>query len=157
MFYQELEDIMKAGSLARASSSNDKAWGEENLTSADLRYGSAVAWNPDGGVKKFGSTEDIFHGIVYRDIYGGDFAPNKKIVSIAHVSHGDGIRVATVEGEEFVRGGKAFFVASGANSGLFTATSSATTLDVGFIVERVGGGDNGVIQITLGYNQVTGA
>lgn len=154
MYIQEWDGVLTAGSLARASSSNDKVWGEENLTDTDLPYGTAVAWNPDGGVKKFAAATDVFHGIVYRDIYGKGVAPNDRMVNVAHISHGDGIRVATVTGQTFTRGGKAYIVASGANAGLFTATAAATTLDVGFVVEKVG--TNGVIEVTLGYNQVAG-
>lgn len=157
MLFQEWDGVLKEGSLARASSSNDKVWGEENLTSTDLPYGTAVAWNPAGGVMKFTAVTDTFHGIIVRDIYGEGFSPNAKIANVAHISHGDGIRVATVEGETFTRGGKAFIVASGVNAGLFTATEAATTIDVGFIVEKVGAGTNGVIEITLGYSQVAGA
>lgn len=154
MYFQEWDGVLKAGSLARASSSNDKVWGEENLTSTDLPYGTAVAWNADGGVKKFAAATDVFHGIVVKDIYGEGVAPNNRMVNVAHISHGDGIRVATVTGQTFARGGKAYIVASGANAGLFTATAAATTLDVGFVVEKVG--TNGVIEVTLGYNQVAG-
>lgn len=154
MYFQEWDGVLKAGSIARASSSNDKVWGEENLTDVDFPYGAAVAWNPAGGVKQFASTDDVFHGIVVRDIYGEGVAPNARMVNVGHFSHGDGVRVAVVEGETFARGGKAFIVASGADAGLFTATSAATTLDVGFVVEKVG--TNGVIEVTLGYNQVAG-
>ena len=154
MYFQEWDGVLTAGSLARASSSNDKVWGEENLTSTDLPYGTAVAWNAAGGVKKFAAATDVFHGIVVKDIYGEGVAPNNRIVNVAHISHGDGIRVATVSGQTFARGGKAYIVASGANAGLFTATAAATTLDVGFVVEKVG--TNGVIEVTLGYNQVAG-
>lgn len=155
--YQEWDGVLKAGSLARASSSNDKVWGEECIAATDLAYGTAVAWNAAGGVKKFSAVGDTFHGIVVKDIYGEGVTPNDRIVNVAHISHGDGIRVATVSGQTFTRGGKAFIVASGANAGLFTSTSAATTIDVGFIVEKVGSGTNGVIEITLGYNQVAGA
>lgn len=155
--YQDWDGVLVAGSLARASSSNDKVWGEECLAATDLPYGTAVAWNAAGGVKKFAAVGDTFHGIVVKDIYGGGVAPNDRIANVAHISHGDGIRVATVSGQTFTRGGKAFIVASGANAGLFTATSAATTIDVGFIVEKVGSGTNGVIEVTLGYNQVAGA
>lgn len=154
MYFQEWDGVLTAGSLARASSSNDKVWGEENLTDTDLPYGTAVAWNAAGGVKKFAAATDVFHGIVAKDIYGEGVAPNNRMVNVAHISHGDGIRVATVTGQTFTRGGKAYIVASGANAGLFTATAAATTLDVGFVVEKVG--TNGVIEVTLGYNQVAG-
>lgn len=153
-YFQDWDGVLKAGTIARASSSNDKVWGEENLTADALAYGSAVAYNPAGGVKKFAAATDVFHGIVIRDVYP-DEAPANKVVNIGHFSHGDGIRVATVAGQTFTRGAKAYIVATGVNAGLFTATAAATALDVGFIVERVG--TNGVIQVTLGYSQVAGA
>lgn len=155
--YQDWDGVLVAGSIARASSSNDKVWGEECLAATDLPYGTAVAWNAAGGVKKFVEVDDVFHGIVVKDIYGGGLAPNNRIVNVAHISHGDGLRVATVAGESFARGSKAYIVASGDDAGLFTATSAATTIDVGFVVEKVGAGTNGVIEVTLGYNQVAGA
>lgn len=154
-YFQEWDGALKEGTIARASSSNDKVWGEENLTDVDLPYGTAVAFNPAGGVKKFSAVTDTFHGIVVRDIYGNGVAPNDKIVNVGHFSHGDGVRVAVVAGQTFTRGAKVYIVGSGANAGLFTATKAATTIDTGFIVERVG--TNGVIQITLSYSQVAGA
>lgn len=154
--FQEWDGKLLAGSIARASSSNDKVWGEENRTADDLPYGHAVAWNPDGGVKKFSAVGDTFHGIVVRDIYGDGKAPNDRIVNVGHFSHGDGVRVESVAGQTFTRGAKAYIVASGANAGKFTATAAATTLDVGFVVEEISATGNDVISVTLGYNQVAG-
>ena len=74
---------------------------------------------------------------------------------MAKIGVGDGIRVATVTGQSFARGGKAYVVVSGANAGKFTATKAATTLDVGYIVEKIG--NNGVIEVTLNNSQVAGA
>lgn len=65
---------LRAGTIYRASSSNDKVWGEENNTTTDLPYGVFVAVNPDGGVKPISAATDVIHGIVVRDIYG-DKAP----------------------------------------------------------------------------------
>ena len=74
---------------------------------------------------------------------------------MAKIGVGDGIRVATVTGQSFARGGKAYVVVSGANAGKFTATKAATTLDVGYIVEKIG--TNGAIEVTLNNSQVAGA
>lgn len=155
-YFSDFNGTLKAGTIARASSSNDKVWGEENRTADDLAYGSAVAWNPAGGVKKFAAVTDVFHGIVVRDVYGAGVAPNAKIVNVGHFSHGDGVRVPFVAGQTFTRGAPAYVVCTGANAGLFTATKAATTIDVGFIVEEVSPGGN-VISVTKGYSQVVGA
>lgn len=154
-YFQEWDGVLVAGSYSRASSSNVIVWGEENLTNVDLPYGTAVAFNTAGGVKKYSAVGDVFAGVVVKDIYGGGVAPNQKMVNVGKIGIGDGIRVATVAGQIFKRGGKAYFQVSGANAGLFTATASATTLDVGYIVEKVG--TNGVIEVTLNNSQVAGA
>lgn len=154
-YVQEWDGTLKAGSFTRASSSNVIVWGEPNLTTDDLAYGHAVAYNPLGGVKKYSAVGDVFAGIVVRDIYGIEATPNSKITNVAKIGVGDGIRVATVAGQTFARGGKAYVVVSGANAGKFTATKAATTLDVGYIVEKIG--TNGVIEVTLNNSQVAGA
>ena len=81
------DGTIKPGSIKRASSSNDKVWGEENLTETKLPYGTFVAVNPDGGVMPLAAGKRI-HGIVVRDIYG-DGAPHNKQVNVGHFSHGD--------------------------------------------------------------------
>ena len=154
-YFQEWDGTLKEGSFTRASSSNVIVWGEPNLTTDDLAYGHAVAYNPLGGVKKYSAVGDVFAGIVVRDIYGNEATPNNKITNVAKIGVGDGICVATVTGQTFARGGKAHVVVSGANAGKFTATKAATTLDVGYIVEKIG--TNGVIEVTLNNSQVAGA
>ena len=153
--YQDWDGVLKAGSYSRASSSDIVIFGEENLTTDDLPYGHAVAFNANGGVKKYTATADVYAGVVVKDVYGGGVAPNNRIVNVAKIGIGDGIRVETVTGQTFARGGKAHVVVSGANAGKFTATKAATTLDVGYIVEKIG--TNGVIEITLNNSQVAGA
>ena len=153
--FQEWDGTLKAGSFTRASSSNVIVWGEPNLTTDDLAYGHAVAFNATGGVKKYSAVGDVFAGVVVRDIYGNEATPNSKITNVAKIGVGDGIRVATVTGQTFARGVKAYVVVSGANAGKFTATKAATTLDVGYIVEKIG--NNGVIEVTLNNSQVAGA
>ncbi|WP_340615109.1 phage cement protein [Xenorhabdus thailandensis] len=88
-----------------ASSSNDKIWGEENLTDTDLLYGTFAAVNPDGGIKGIEKATDQIHGIIVRDIYG-DKAPHSKQVNVGHFSHGDCVAVSAVAGDAFARGDK---------------------------------------------------
>lgn len=154
-YFQEWDGTLKAGSYSRASSALIIVEGEENLTTDDLAYGHAVAYNPLGGVKKYSAVGDVFAGIVVRDIYGIEATPNNKITNVARCGIGSEIRVATVTGQTFTRGAKAYFQVSGVNAGKFTATASATTLDVGFIVKKVG--SNGVIEVQVNNSQVAGA
>ena len=56
------DGTIKPGSIKRASSSNDKVWGEENLTETKLPYGTFVAVNPDGGVMPLAAGKRI-HGL----------------------------------------------------------------------------------------------
>lgn len=153
--YQDWNGVLKAGSYSRASSSDIVIFGEPNLTTDDLPYGRAVAFNTNGGVKKYTSVSDVYAGVVVKDVYGGDVALNKRIVNVAKIGIGDGIRVETVVGQTFTRGGKAYVVVSGADAGKFTATATVSTLNVGYIVEKIG--TNGVIEITLNNSQVAGA
>jgi hypothetical protein len=155
-YFTEWDGTLLAGNFSRASSSDIKIWGEINKTTDDLVYGTAVAFNPAGGVKKFTAVTEVFAGVVVRDIYP-NAAPNGKITEIAKIGIGDGIRVATVAGQTFTRGAKVYIQCTGANAGLFTATASASTIDVGYIVDKVGGGTNGVIEVTLNNTQVAGA
>lgn len=154
MFFSDWDGTIKAGSIKRASSSNDKVWGEVNLTTTDLPYGYAVAMNPNGGVKPFAAVTDVFEGIVVRDIYQ-DVTPNEKTVNIGHFSHGDAVAVEFVSGQTFTRGAKAFIVCTGVNAGKFTATSAATTIDVGFVVDEISTVGN-VIVVKKAYSQVAG-
>lgn len=155
-YFTEWDGTLLAGNFSRASSSDIKIWGEQNLTTVDLPYGTAVAFNPAGGVKTFAAVTEVFAGVVVRDIYP-NAAPNAKITEIAKIGIGDGIRVQTVSGQTFTRGAKVFVQCTGVNAGKFTATASASTIDVGYIVDKVGGGTNGVIEVTLNNSQVAGA
>lgn len=140
---------IKPGSIKRASSSNDKVWGEENLTEKALPYGTFVAVNPDGGVMPLAAGKRI-HGIVVRDIYG-DAAPHTKQVNVGHFSHGDCVGALTVADVDFTRGDAAYIVASGADAGKVTNVA-AGSIDLGYWVEDVSAGNN-CVAITLGYVQ----
>lgn len=155
MFYSDWDGTIKAGSIKRASSSNDKVWGEPNKTETLIPYGCAAALNPAGGVKAFEAVTDIFEGIVVRDIYA-DATPHEKIHNIGHFSHGDAVAVEFVAGQTFTRGAPAYIVCTGANKGKFTATKAATTIDVGFICDEISTVGN-VIVVKKGYSQVAGA
>lgn len=155
-YFTEWNGTLLAGNFSRASSSDIKIWGEQNLTTVDLPYGTAVAFNPAGGVMQFASVSNVFAGVVVRDIYP-NAAPNGEITEIAKIGIGDGIRVQKVPGQTFTRGARALIQCGGVDAGKFTATASATTVDVGYIVDKVGGGTNGVIEVTLKTSQVAGA
>lgn len=155
-YFAEWDGTLRAGNFSRASSSDIKIWGERNLTEVNLPYGTAVAFNPAGGVMQFSAVTDVFAGVVVRDIYP-DATPNTGMTEVAKIDIGDGIRVETVSGQTFTRGAKAYIQCTGANAGKFTATASASTIDVGYIVDKVGGGTNGVIEVTLNNSQVAGA
>ena len=53
------EGHFKAGSIKRASSSNDKVWAETNKTANDLLAGTFVAVNVDGGIKRIAANTDM--------------------------------------------------------------------------------------------------
>lgn len=143
------DGTIKPGSIKRASSSDDKVWGEENRTETALPYGTFVAVNPDGGVMPLAADMRI-HGIVVRDIYG-DAAPHTKQVNVGHFSHGDCVGALTVDDADFVRGDTAYIVATGADAGKVT-TEAAGNIDLGYWVEEVSAGNN-CVAITLGYIQ----
>ncbi|EKN5984126.1 TPA: hypothetical protein U5D49_004029 [Yersinia enterocolitica] len=145
------DGTIKPGSIKRASSSNDKVWGEGNLTEVALPYGTFVAVNPEGGVKVLAAGTRI-HGIVVRDIYG-DAAPADKQVNVGHFSHGDCVGALAVSGSVFTRGAPAYIVATGANAGKVT-TVAAGNIDLGYWVEDVSAA-NDCVAITLGYVQQT--
>lgn len=136
----------RAGSIRRASSSNDKVWGEINKTDVDLAYGTFVAVNTAGGVKKIEAATDIVHGIVVLDIYG-DGAPNEKTTNVGHFSHGDSVAAQGKDGVTFERGDKAYIIMTGADAGKVTNVD-ADGLDVGYWVDAVNGS---VVSITLGF------
>lgn len=141
---------LRPGTVRRASSSDDKIWGEENRTEKDMDYGIFVAVNPEGGVKHIEAATDMIHGIVVRDIYG-DKAPHNKQTNIGHFSHGDCVGALTVDDAEFVRGDRAYIVATGADAGKVTKIA-AGNIDLGYWVEDVSKGSN-CAAITLGYIQ----
>lgn len=153
-FFTEWDGTVLAGKVKRASSSDDKVWGEKNTSGTLLPYGYAAALNPTGGVKPFAAVTDVFEGIVIRDIYP-NATPLDKQVNIGHFSHGDAVGVEYVAGQTFTRGAKAYIVCTGANAGKFTATAAATTIDVGFIVDEISPVGN-VIVVKKGYSQVAG-
>ncbi|EKN3944198.1 TPA: hypothetical protein ACOZ3K_002691 [Yersinia enterocolitica] len=145
------DGTIKPGSIKRASSSNDKVWGEENLTDTPLAYGTFVAVNPLGGVMPLAADKRI-HGIVVRDIYG-EASPANKQANIGHFSHGDCVGALAVAGSVFTRGAPAYIVATGANAGKVT-TVAAGNIDLGYWVEDVSAA-NDCVAITLGYVQQT--
>lgn len=144
---------MQPGSIKRASSSNDKVWGEMNAGDAVLPYGTFVAVSAEGGVKKISAATDMVHGIIVRDIYAGG-APADKTVNVGHFSHGDCVCALAADGQSFSRGDKAYIVATGADAGKVTSVA-AGNLDLGYWVEEVSAGNNAVA-ITLGYTQTVG-
>ena len=143
----DAEKTMRAGSIRRASSSDDKVWGEQ--TDVDLAYGVFCAVNPDGGVTAIKSVEDMIHGIVVRDIY--ENARKDRTANIGHFSHGDSVVAQGIGGVEFKRGNKAYVICSGEDAGKVTNEASATTVDLGYWAEAVSGD---CVAITLGY-QIT--
>lgn len=144
--------IFKAGTILRCSSSNDKVWGEVNLTGNDLLAGTFVAVSDAGGVKSISASTDQVHGIVVRDIYG-DGAPNDKTVNVGHFSYGDEVAGLAVEGLSFNRGDKVYIVVSGNDVGKLTNVA-AGNIDLGYWVTRVSGGN--VVGITLAPHQTVG-
>ncbi|PVZ86712.1 hypothetical protein C9426_14955 [Serratia sp. S1B] len=144
------DGTIQPGSIKRASSSNDKVWGEENRTETKLLYGTFVAVHPEGGVKPLSEPTDRIHGIVVRDIYG-DGAPHNKQVNVGHFSHGDAVGALTVKDVDFTRGDTAYIVATGDDAGKVT-TEPKGNIDAGYWVEEVSVGNNCVV-ITLGYVQ----
>ncbi len=143
------DGTIQPGSIKRASSSNDKVWGEENLTDTPLLYGTFVAVNPAGGVMPLAAGSRI-HGIVVRDIYGDASPPNKQ-ANIGHFSHGDCVGALTVEGADFTRGATAYIIDTGADAGKVTDEATGN-IDLGYWVEDVSAGNN-CVAITLGYVQ----
>lgn len=138
---------MKAGAIRRASSSNDKVWGEQ--TDVDLAYGVFCAVNPDGGVTAIKAVTDVIHGIVVRDIY--ENAKKDRTVNIGHFSHGDSVVAQGVTGITFARGDKAYVICVGDDAGKVTNVADETTIDLGYWAEAVSGD---CVAITLGYQVV---
>ena len=145
-FNQWNKNEFKAGSIRRASSSNDKVWGEENKTTDVLAYGTFVAVNPDGGIKKISATTDIIHGAVVLDIHGNG-APHEKTVNVGHFSHGDSFAAQGIDGVTFKRGEKAYVIMTGANAGKVTNVKE-NGVDIGYWIDTVNGS---VVSVTLGF------
>lgn len=145
--------IFQAGSILRGSSSNDKVWGEENLTGVDLLVGTFVAVSADGGIKKISANTDLIHGIIVRDIYGTT-APNEKTVNVGHFSYGDEVAALVVDGVTFNRGDKVYIVATGDDAGKVTNVASGN-VNIGYWVTRTSG--NSVVGISLVPHQEIGA
>lgn len=145
--------VFQAGSILRGSSSNDKVWGEVNLTTSDLLAGTFVAVNADGGVRPIAANTDLIHGIVVRDIYG-DGAPKEKTVNVGHFGYGDEVAALAVSGITFTRGDKVYIVESGADAGKVTNVA-AGGVDIGYWVTRTSG--NNVVGITLAPTHVATA
>lgn len=139
----DAEKTMRAGSIRRASSSDDKVWGEQ--TDVDLAYGvfCAVA---EKGVTAIKAVTDVIHGIVVRDIY--ENARKDRTANVGHFSHGDSVVAQGVTGVTFKRGEKVFVVCTGADAGKVTNKASATTVDLGYWAEAVSAD---CVAITLGY------
>lgn len=148
------EGTMQAGSIYRTGSSDNKVFGEENTTEVDLLCGTFVAVNPEGGIKKIESSEDLIQGIVVRDIYGSK-APHKRQVNIGHFSHGDAVVALTTDDADFSRGSRAYIVATGTDAGKITDVAEGN-VDLGYWVEKVSKG-NHCAAITLGYAQTVKA
>lgn len=155
-WYQDWDSesgTMQPGSIKRASSSNDKVWGEMNAGDAALPYGTFVAVSAEGGVKKIESNTDVIHGIIVRDIYAGG-APADKTVNVGHFSHGDCVIALATDDATFKRGDRAYVSIAGSNAGK-VQSEKAGAVDLGYWVEEVSAGNNAVA-ITLGYTQTVG-
>ena len=144
--------IFKAGSIKRASSSNDKVWGEKNSTTSDMLAGTFVAVEATGGIKKVAAATDRIHGIVVRGIFG-DTIPAAETVDVGHFSHGDEVVALAVTGQAFARGDKVYIVATGVNAGKITKVS-ASNIATDYYATQVSGD---LVAITLGFATSTGA
>lgn len=141
---------MLPGAIYRVSSSDNKVWGEENLTGKDLLCGTFVTVNPNGGIKPIESANDLIHGIIVRDIYG-DVHPANRQINIGHFSHGDSVVALAVNGVTLKRGDRVYIIPTGDDSGKITNVAEGN-IDLGYWVERVSNGNN-CAAITLGYVQ----
>lgn len=149
------EGIFKAGSIKRASSSNDKVWAEINKTGTDLLAGTFVAVNADGGVKRIATNTDLVHGIVVRTVFG-DSIPNTEPTDVGHFSHGDEVVALCDDDAEFERGSKVYIVATaGVNAGKITS-EAAGNIETNYYVTELSTG-NKTAAITLGFAQTVGA
>lgn len=144
--------IFKAGSIKRASSSNDKVWGEKNASTEDLLAGTFVKVNPAGGILPLAANTDVIHGIVVRGVFG-DKIPASETADIGHFSHGDEVIALAVTGQNFARGDKVYIAVTGANKGKITKAST-TTIATNYYATEVSGD---LVAITLGFAQTVGA
>ncbi len=143
--------IFKAGSIKRASSSNDKVWGEKNASTEDLLAGTFVKVNPTGGILPLAANTDVIHGIVVRGVFG-DKIPASETADIGHFSHGDEVIALAVTGQKFARGDKVYIAVTGANKGKITKVSAAT-IATNYYATEVSGD---LVAITLGFAQTVG-
>lgn len=146
------EGHLKAGSIKRASSSNDKVWAEINKTGTDFLAGTFVAVNPEGGVKPIAAATDLVHGIVMRTVFG-DKIPNTEPTDIGHFSHGDEVVALMTDASALTRGSKVYIVATGADAGKITDVA-AGNIGTDYYVTELSTG-NHTAAITLGFAQVT--
>ena len=149
------EGHFKAGSIKRASGSNDKVWAEINKTNVDLLAGTFVAVNAAGGVKRIAAATDVVHGIVMRTVFG-DSIPNTEPTDVGHFSHGDEVVALRDDDAEFTRGSKVYIVATaGANAGKITSEATGN-IETNYYVTELSTG-NKTAAITLGFAQAVGA
>lgn len=144
--------IFKAGSIKRASSSNDKVWGEKNTSDTDLLAGTFVRVDPTGGIAPLSANTQIVHGILVRGVFG-DKIPKDETADVGHFSYGDEVVALAVTGQNFVRGDKVFIVATGANAGKITKVATAN-IATNYYATEVSGD---LVAITLGLAQTVGA
>lgn len=148
------EGHFQAGSIKRASSSNDKVWAEINKTSTDLLAGTFVAVNPAGGVKRIAANTDVIHGIVVRTVFG-DKIPNTEPTDVGHFSHGDEVVALCADDAELARGSKVYIVATaGADAGKITSEATGN-IETNYYVTELSAGNN-TAAITLGFAQTVG-
>lgn len=149
------EGHFKAGSIKRASSSNDKVWAETNKTSVDLLAGTFVAVNAAGGIKRIGTATDVVHGIVMRTVFG-DSIPHTEQTDVGHFSHGDEVVALCDDDAELARGSKVYIVATaGVNAGKITSVA-AGNIETNYYVTDLSAG-NKTAAITLGFAQAVTA
>ena len=147
------EGIFKAGSIKRASSSNDKVWSEMNKTETDLLAGTFVAVNEEGGVKPIAAATDTIDGIVVRSVWG-DKTPHTEPADVGHFSHGDEVVALMVDAADLARGKKVYIVATGADAGKITDVA-AGNIGTNYRVTELSPGNN-TAAITLSFAQTVG-
>jgi hypothetical protein len=149
------EGHFKAGSIKRASSSNDKVWAETNKTNVDLLAGTFVAVNAAGGIKRIAADTDVVHGIVMRTVFG-DSIPHTEQTDVGHFSHGDEVVALCDDDAEFTRGSKVYIVATdGVDAGKITNVAVGNIATNYYVTELSTG--NKTAAITLGFAQAVTA